>query len=174
MNQKLIISEIRKRKVLFGIIFFSFIALTSFFNGTHLTLPKFFLTYKLYFAIPFFILNMIIVPLLVSTTIILLLEKIKQIKQLSNKKTFLGITGTFFGILGGACPGCFVGIFPAIFGIFGITANLTILPLKGIELLILSAILLTISIFYLSKEISCKNKNKFAKTNLRFLNFNSF
>ena len=60
--------------------------------------------------------------------------------------------------MGGACSACFVGLFPAVLGLFGVTASLTDLPFKGVELQIGSIILLGISIVLLSKPSVCNPK----------------
>ena len=66
---------------------------------------------------------------------------------------FLGVTG---GILGGACPGCFVGLFPAFLGLFGMTATLSILPFNGLEIQVASTALLLFSSYFLTKPLTCK------------------
>ena len=62
------------------------------------------------------------------------------------------------GILGGACPSCFVGLFPAVIGLFGISASLSSLPLFGIEIQVVSAILLLLSLFFLTGNNVCTIK----------------
>jgi len=65
--------------------------------------------------------------------------------------------GWFIGVLGGACPGCIVGLFPAVLGIFGgAAAGLDILPFNGLELQVGSAALLIMSVWFLSKPAVCR------------------
>ena len=64
--------------------------------------------------------------------------------------------GIFAGVLGGACPGCFVGLFPAVLGLFGVTASLSVLPFYGLEIQAASIVLLIVAIFFLTKETVCK------------------
>lgn len=153
-------SSIKNRPFLFISTIILFLAITSILNKTYLTLPKFFSTFKPIFSIPFILINIILIPLLVATTITLSVERINQAKSLSGKKGFFGAIGTVLGILGGACPGCFVGLFPAAIGIFGITASVGALPLYGFELGLISIVFLIISINYLSKDNVCKIKPK--------------
>jgi hypothetical protein len=147
---------IKKEKWTFGISLILFLSLNIILNKTYLTLPNLFSTYKLSFVIPFFLINIVATPLLVATTIAMTTNRIKLLEKISKKKSTFGAIGTFFGILGGACPGCFIGIFPATLGIFGITANLSSLPLAGFELGLASIFFLTISLFYLSKDMTCQ------------------
>ena len=84
--------------------------------------------------------------------------KFKEYKQLNKKGSGLTTLGIFAGFLGGACPGCFVGLFPAVLGLFGVSASLSVLPLYGLELQAISAVLLIISAYYLSKNPVCKTE----------------
>nr|MBI4156533.1 hypothetical protein [Candidatus Woesearchaeota archaeon] len=128
-------------------------------NKTFITLPTLFTSYRLSFAIPFIALSLI-TALLVAVNVNLIIIKFKELKKMNKKVNAgvggMGALGIFGGILGGACPGCFVGLFPAFLGLFGITASLSILPLYGLEIQILSSILLTMSIFLLTRENICK------------------
>lgn len=155
-----IIQTIKEKPILFSISFIIFIALNSLLNKTYITLSNFFSSYKFLFAITFALVNLLIIPFLVAATVTLTTQRVIELKTISKKKGLLGIIGTFFAILGGACPGCFAGIFPAILGLFGFAINLSILPLKGLELSFISIILLIIALYYLSKDISCKIKTK--------------
>jgi len=113
-----------------------------------------------WFLVPFFLLNFLIVPFLVGLTISLVVMKFKDASFVAKRKAKGGGTfaliGTFFGVLGGACPGCFVGLFPAVLGIFGVTATLSVLPLFGLEIQIFSSILLIVAIMLLTRETVCK------------------
>lgn len=153
-----IIQTIKKRPILFSLSFILFIALNSILNGTYITMSNFFSSYKFLFAISFTLLNLLIIPFLVAATITLTTQRVIELKKISKKKGLLGIIGTFFAILGGACPGCFAGIFPAVLGLFGFAVNLSILPLKGLEISFISIVLLIIALYYLSKDMTCKVK----------------
>jgi len=123
-------------------------------NKTYVTLPTLFTAYRISFVIPFIALSLI-TALLVGVNINLIILKFKEIKLLS------GIGGTaslglFGGILGGACPGCLVGLFPAFIGLFGVSATLSNLPLFGLEVQIASAGFLILSMFLLTKDVTCK------------------
>ena len=140
-----------KKPYLFSVVFFGYIAVNVFANKIY---PSVLLSLKTSFVILFLVFNLS-VAVLIATNINLIVLKYKEIKQKEKNLTALG---TMVGLFGGACPGCFVGVFPAVLGIFGITASISILPLYGIELQILSAIFLLTSIHFLTKPSTCKMK----------------
>lgn len=84
------------------------------------------------------------------------IRKFRDFKTIQGKGGGLTFLGIFGGLLGGACPGCLIGLFPAVLGIFGVTASLGALPLFGFEIQLISVVFLTIAIFYLTKETTCK------------------
>jgi hypothetical protein len=100
---------------------------------------------------------MILVAGFVGLNINLLIMKFKDIKKISGKEGSITTLGIFLGIIGGACPGCIVGLFPAVLGFFGgAAAGLGILPFNGLELQAGSLILLIIGAKLLSKPNVCK------------------
>lgn len=145
-----------KKPYSFYFLFFFFLYL--FFN---IYINKLYVTYRvlidnLYYGI-FLIFLMLAVAFLVGLNINLMILKFKEYRKLNYKSGSFATFGVFFGILGGACPGCIVGLFPAVAGIFfGIGISLNILPFKGLELQVLSIILLIVSTNLLSKNSVCK------------------
>ncbi len=161
----MIFNEYRTRKLKdvfakkFYILFFIFLLynfLNIYFNKIYVIFPNL-LDLSKAFLIPFVLFNFLITPLLVALTITLSFIKIKE--AFSLKSTGIGFAGLFGGILGGACPGCLVGLFPAVLGIFGISASLGNLPLLGLEIQIASSALLIWAIFLLTKEPVCEVKD---------------
>lgn len=71
---------------------------------------------------------------------------IKQ-KALGDKVT--GFGGILTGIIASGCPSCGV----PLLGLIGFPLALFVLPFKGLELKVLSIMLLVISIYYLSRNI---------------------
>ncbi len=126
-----------------------------------------------WFIIPFLIFTFAI-PVLMAININLAYKKYKLVKEIKKVTEIQRISGTLgnrgfpresglsfigaFGSLFAGCPNCFAGFFPAIIGLFGITATTAILPLKGLEFQAAGAILLSISIFFLTRDINCKIK----------------
>lgn len=161
-NIEIIKQTIRKKSISLLIIFISYILLNAILNKTHITIPTLFRSFSTFFSIIFILTNLIIIPSLVSLTIVLAYEKIKDLKFVSKKKGSVPLLAIFATLLGGSCPGCFVGLFPAIIGLFGTTLTLGNLPLHGIEIQIISGIILIISIKYLTNPTVCKlNKIQF-------------
>ena len=103
-----------------------------------------------------FIFFSILVSFLVALNINLAIIRIISFGNFGVKAGGVGLVGMFGGILGGGCPVCFAGLFPAFVGLFGITASLSIFPLQGLEIQMISSILLVISITMLAKDPVCK------------------
>ena len=141
----------------FIFIFLTYIGINILINQTFVTLPVIFNLYRKKFLIPFLFFNFLLLPSLIALTINLSIIKFKESKALNTKKgggfTFLGIFG---GFLGGACPGCFVGLFPAFLGLFGVTASLSVLPLYGLEIQMVSIVFLLVAIVLLTRNIVCE------------------
>mgnify|MGYP001567992133 CR=1 FL=1 len=66
------------------------------------------------------------------------------------KNSILGSSGFITGILGSGCPMCG----SAVFAIIGMPLALFFLPLKGLELRLLSLILVILSTYFLVKSLS--------------------
>lgn len=139
----------------FLIIFIGYIIINIVVNKIYISAPIL-LTYNLKIIIPYIFLT-ILTSILVSTNINLVYNKVKELKSL-NKASSLSFLGVFGGLLGGGCPSCFVGLFPAFLGLFCVTASLSTLPLFGLEILLASVTLLIISIIFLTKDNICKIK----------------
>ncbi|MBL7058897.1 hypothetical protein ISS08_00380 [Candidatus Pacearchaeota archaeon] len=141
----------------FIIIFLAYLLLNFFLNDFKTTLPTLFTSFKAWFLIPFVFFNFLLIPFLIALTINLTAIKFQDWKSINSKgEEGLGILGVFGGILGGACPGCFAGFFPAFIGIFGISATLSSLPLYGLELQFISAAFLITAIVLLTRPTVCK------------------
>ena len=145
---------LQKPYIYFFLFFlFLFILLNILINKVYVTREVLF--DNLVYGIPFILFNIIIAGL-VALNINLVIIKYREFKMLNKKGSGLTSLGIFIGFVGGACPGCFVGLFPAFVGLFGVSASLSILPFYGIELQILSAILLSISVYLLTNPVVCK------------------
>ena len=138
-------------------IFIVYMVLNILLNQTYVTFNTFFSSYRPSFYIPFMILNLItafLVPLNINLSIL----KFKDLSFNTKGEEGFSIVGVFGGLLGGACPGCFAGLFPAFVGLFGISATLGNLPFFGLEIQVLSIVLLIIGAVLLSRETVCKFK----------------
>ena len=143
---------------LFFLFFFFYIILTSWVNQFHVILPGL-LHSNLWINLPIIFLNIILAALF-GIVINLVIYRYKEQKRL-RKQMGLAPVGVFIGIIGGMCPGCFAGLFPAIMGLFGVTATLGVLPLFGAEFLLVAIILMMISIWFLADdEVMCKIPKK--------------
>ena len=59
--------------------------------------------------------------------------------------------GTIGGLITGFCPLCITGLFPIIFGLFGVSFSLASLPFQGIEIQVAVLVLLIVSYKMLEK-----------------------
>ncbi len=143
--------------VLFVLWFLAYVALNVYFNELYVSL-EIWSSYNQLFLIPFVLFNFLIVPFLISLTVNLSILRFKEAGSGFGDRSASGVggVGALIGIVAGACPGCFVGLFPAVLGIFGVSATLSALPLFGLELQVLSSALLLLAIYLLTKDIVCE------------------
>lgn len=95
----------------------------------------------------------LIISLILSLTIGVLVALNATYSYISfreRKKCLSGTTtagvGTVGGLIAGVCPLCVTGLFPLIFGLFGISFSLASLPFQGIEVQLAVVVLLAISL----------------------------
>ena len=141
-------------------IFAGYFVLNGWVNQLQVTGLTIFTTYRLSYAIPFSVF-LLIIPALVALNFNLVVCKFQDIKRMGKRGSLgvggLGGFGVFAGLVGGACPGCLVGLFPAVVGIFGIVGtSLSVLPYNGLEIQAFSVLLLLIGGFYLTKPVVCE------------------
>ncbi len=139
----------------FIFIFLVYIGLNIWINQTYSILPVLGGFSKV-FLIPYLLFSFLIIPFLVALTINLTIIKFKEASLIGGKDGGFTFLGVFGGIFGGACPGCFVGLFPAFLGLFGITASLSILPLYGLEIQMISIALLIVAVIFLTRDVVCE------------------
>ena len=116
-------------------------------------------TYPYYIVFPFLFFTTIN-TLLAALCINLVIIKYHEVKTLSATDSVLGTFGAFCTLLAGACPGCIAGFFPILMGIIGLNITLVQLPLYGIEIQILSMIILLIGAYYASLPMTCSTSIK--------------
>ena len=144
-----------KYLLLFFLFFFAYLGLNFWVNEIYVTLPTL-LYSNLAIIIPYIIFTLIVAGL-TALTLNLIIIKTKELKRIKKSSGFAAL-GFFGGLLGGACPSCFVGLFPGVMGLLGITASLSKLPFYGVEILAGSAVLLILSVFLMTKDNVCKVK----------------
>ena len=137
-------------------LFFVFLAvyfsLNFWINQFYEILP-FFLSYRLSFVLPYILLTGLIgIGIALNLTIIAY-----KIKQMLGLKKEVGMTafGAIGGMLGGACPGCFIGLLPSLAGVFGLTVTLSSLPFLGFEIQIPTFLLVAGGLYIISNPLTC-------------------
>lgn len=93
----------------------------------------------------------IIISIFFGILFSMVLYRTKLLKPLSKNPGLLATIGIFLGIFAPGCTACGIGLISAL-GVGAVT--LSLLPLNGLEISILSIILLGIGIFQMSKKIN--------------------
>ena len=92
---------------------------------------------------------LVVFSLLMSLSIILHIFKFNESKKITVGKEGIGFLGGFLGLFTSACSVCY----PLILTTLGIPTALVLLPFGGLELQILSILLLLMSIYFVSRSI---------------------
>jgi len=95
--------------------------------------------------------SLIALSILLGMLFSLIAYKTKMIKSISKKTGFFTTTGIFLGIIAPGCAACGVGLL-SLFGIGA--ATLSFLPFDGLELSAISAVILLILVFKITKDIN--------------------
>ena len=141
--------------LIFILVLVTYLFLTIYINELYVTFATLF-DYRKSFLIPFLFFHTLI-ALLIPLSVNLAIMKVKEVQEINSivKGGSASFFGVLVGILGGACPGCFAGLFPLVLGLFGVSLTLSSFPLLGLEVQIASTVLLFISIFLLTNDYAC-------------------
>jgi len=150
--------------LLFVALIIGYFALNLWINQFYEILP-FFLSYRLSFIIPYFLLTLLIgIGIAMNLTVIFY-----KLRQVMSVQKDLGMTafGAIGGMMGGACPGCFVGLLPTVAGVFGVTVTLSSLPFLGFEIQIPTLLVVGGTLYVVAKPLTCKTEIKIDTSNMR-------
>ena len=142
--------------MLFLVFLSAYLGLNFFVNRFYETLPNL-LSFRLSVVLPYTIITLLI-GIGVALNMTIIAYKLRQVLGVRKELGFTFV-GMFGGFLGGACPGCFVGVFPALAGAFGITATLGSLPFLGFELLVPTLIIVLATLYIIANPLTCKVKD---------------
>mgnify|MGYP001613982565 CR=1 FL=1 len=93
------------------------------------------------------------IGILIAINSVLIYIKFKERKKIK-KQALLVSLGTVGGFATGVCSACVAGLFPLIFGLFGVSFSFLSLPFKGMEIQLLIIGILIINIYILTKQKS--------------------
>ena len=141
--------------LLFIILILLYVAANVLINQFYVVLPVFF-SYRLSLVIPYVTVS-IAIGIVAALNITLVVYKFRQAAAIK-KETGTTALGIFGGMLGGACPGCFVGLLPTLTGVFGVSLTLSVLPFLGFELTIPALVISLIALYIISNPLTCKVK----------------
>lgn len=147
----------RNYKLLLALLVITYLTINVLINQFYVTLPVF-LSFRLSLTIPYILLS-IGTGIVAALNITLVIYKFKQVTAIKREAGTASV-GIFGGLLGGACPGCFVGLFPTLTGVFGTSLTLSALPFLGFEIAIPAFLLSLIALYIISNPLTCKIKEK--------------
>ena len=118
----------------------------------------FFLGFELFFqkaayAI-FNLLFTLILAFLLGINLSLIIYRFKEAKKYNNESG-TGIFTSILSLFGAGCPVCFFTVISLIIPGVSVVSSLAVLPFKGLEIQLLTIILVLISIFTLTKQNTC-------------------
>ena len=148
-----------KKPYIFWLIalFFIYIVLNILFSGFYDTIQSILIYYKTldWFKLGVSILLTVIIGILVSLNSVSFYIKYKERKNFKKCKEagVLGGIGSIGGLITGVCPLCVTGLIPLILSLFGISFSFAILPFQGIEIQVLIAIILSISLWMMWRKL---------------------
>ncbi|MBS3132827.1 hypothetical protein J4470_01700 [Candidatus Woesearchaeota archaeon] len=148
--------------LLFVVLLASYLGFNFWINRFYETLPTL-LSLRLSVIAPYAA-GTVLISLLVALNITVIIYKLRQV-MVFGKEVGVTAVGMFGGTLGGACPGCFVGVFPAVAGLFGVTATLSSLPFLGFEILIPTLLVALVALYLVAKPLTCAPDNASKKKN---------
>ncbi len=135
------------------IIFVIYLLFLTLFSGFYKTIPII-IAYAgtvHWFKLSLSIFLSLIIGLLVAVNAVNVYIKYQQRKQCKEAGTVAAI-GTLGGLVAGVCPLCVTGVFPIILGLLGISFSFANLPFQGIEIQVLTIIILAVSLWMLDRK----------------------
>lgn len=135
------------------LIFFLYILISLLITGFYDTIPlilKYASTVN-WIKLSLSVFLTLIIGLLVSINAVFFFIKYRERKK-CNEAAATASLGTLTGLAAGVCPLCVTGLFPLLFGVFGISFSFASLPFQGIEVQLLAVVILSISLKMLPKQ----------------------
>jgi len=134
-------------------IFFAYLALNFAVSGFYNTLKLIFIYAGTvnWIKLSFSLLLTLIIGGLVAINGVSAYIKYKERRNCLQSSAIAG-AGTLGGLAVGICPLCAVGLFPLIFGALGISFSFGSLPFQGLEVQVLTALVLMFSLALLYKK----------------------
>ena len=135
------------------LIFLIYLILNIFVSGFYNTIPLI-IAYANninWFKLGVSIILSLITGALIAINSVHIYIKYKERKQCVKEGAITGL-GTIGGLATGFCPLCITGLFPILFGFFGISFSLASLPFQGIEIQIIVVLVLLTSLIAMNKK----------------------
>ena len=106
----------------------------------------------------FYIILSFLISILLGLWLTIMFYKFQCLKKIDLKHSVTSFLGLLLGVFGTGCSGCSFTLFSYFLSFFGLALGLAKLPLQGLELKILSLILLLVSNYFVLKNFNniCK------------------
>lgn len=133
-------------------IFLLYLVLNLFLSGFYQTIPLILIYAKTvnWFKLLLSLFLSLIIGILVAMNAVYVYISYRERKKCKGATT-AGI-GAVGGLVTGICPLCVTGLFPLLFGLFGISFSLASLPFQGIEVQVLVIFILIVSLNIIRKR----------------------
>lgn len=135
------------------LIFLVYLSLNVILSGFYNTIPLILVYAKTvnWIKLSISIFLTLMTGILIAFNSVLIYVKYKERKKCKKELT-LSSAGAIGGLVAGVCPLCVTGVVPLILGLVGISFSFASLPFQGIEIQVLVAAILIVSLVNLSKS----------------------
>ncbi|MEK6871809.1 MAG: hypothetical protein AABX16_02805 [Nanoarchaeota archaeon] len=139
---------------IFILLFVGYLILNIWISGFYNTIPLIIVYANTvnWFKLGLSLLLTLVIGILVSLNGVLVYMKYQERKK-CKEGVALASAGGIGGLAVGVCPLCVTGIFPLLLGFFGISFSFANLPFEGIEIQLLTIIILFASLVILNKRL---------------------
>lgn len=147
-------SLFRKPYIYFVIlIFLVYLSLNVILSGFYNTIPLILIYAKTvnWIKLGISVFLTLVIGALIAFNSVLIYVRYKE-RRNCKKEISLSSVGAVGGFITGVCPLCVTGIIPLILGFIGVSFSFASLPFQGIEIQVLIAIILFVSLINLSKQ----------------------
>lgn len=135
------------------LIFFGYLILNLIISGFYNTIPLILVYAKTvdWLKLGTSLFLTLVIGALIALNSVLIYIKYKERKE-CKKEVALSGAGAIGGLIAGVCPICITGLVPLVFGLFGLSFSLASLPFGGIEVQVIVALVLLVSLYNLTRK----------------------
>ena len=134
-------------------IFLIYLVIVVLVSGFYNTIPAIIVNAATvnWFKLSLSLLFSLMIGALVAVNSVYLFILSKARRQCRSAKALTGV-GATTGIITGICPLCVTGLIPLLFGFFGVSFSLGSLPFQGLEVQVMTILILLFSLYYVNHK----------------------